>query len=272
MECFCDICGKKLLEHQINRGFKKILCAKHYQQILKYGHTLDAIQRTAQDLNDFTIDRLSETVTINLYSRRSIKVAETKIDFGDLDRVIVKKWRFWKDRVFTGNTNPTSLHHFILGIETGELEKGVVVDHINSDPLDNRKSNLRVTTQQNNLCNKVIQSNNSTTFAGVWYDKTRKKYCAEIKMRGVKCFLGRHDTLEDAVYVRWVAENTLFCEFRSKANDENIAIQISNCQNKSKIEKYVLGRLQDRFPHNIKYRAIEGIEEYSALQFGSAVR
>lgn len=51
-----------------------------------------------------------------------------------------------------GRQTTRKLHRFVVGLENGE--RGVV-DHINRDPLDNRRVNLRVTTQAANLHNKV---------------------------------------------------------------------------------------------------------------------
>lgn len=49
------------------------------------------------------------------------------------------------------------LHRLILGAqdpETGEQLTNLVVDHINRDPLDNRRENLRLVTQRENQRNR----------------------------------------------------------------------------------------------------------------------
>lgn len=51
-----------------------------------------------------------------------------------------------------GRQTTIKLHRHILGLENGA---GGTVDHINRDPLDNRRENLRITTQAANLHNKV---------------------------------------------------------------------------------------------------------------------
>lgn len=55
-----------------------------------------------------------------------------------------------------------------------------------------------------------MQSNNSTNFIGVIYDKTRGKWRAEIMYGGKKIFLGRFNNIEDAKISRLNAEFEYF--------------------------------------------------------------
>lgn len=67
------------------------------------------------------------------------------------------------------------LHTLIMGY-TGNLQ----IDHINNDPSDNRKKNLRIVTPQQNNFNMPIRSNNTSGFKGVCFSKKAKKYLASI--------------------------------------------------------------------------------------------
>ena len=87
-------------------------------------------------------------------------------------------------------------------IEVMGKKKGLVIDHINRNRLDNRKENLRFVTQEVNTLNRSMQSNNKCGEKGVYYDKSRNKYVAEIKVRKKKIHLGRFDTIEEAVSER----------------------------------------------------------------------
>lgn len=75
----------------------------------------------------------------------------------------------------------------------------MVIDHINHNPMDNRKINLRICTRQQNQCNQKKQNKNtSSIFKGVFFDKDRDKWQSTIKVNSRSIFLGRFDTEEEA--------------------------------------------------------------------------
>lgn len=93
------------------------------------------------------------------------------------------------------------LHKYIMKYN-GDL----YIDHINHNTLDNTKRNLRITTNANNLRNGNIRINNKTGVNGVYYDKSRNKYVAKIRVNYKQIYLGRFNTLEEAENARKNAE------------------------------------------------------------------
>jgi hypothetical protein len=54
-----------------------------------------------------------------------------------------------------------------------KAKKGQIVDHRNRDPLDNRKSNLRIVNHRQNMLNRILK--NPTGFIGVNIKRKTKK-------------------------------------------------------------------------------------------------
>ena len=92
--------------------------------------------------------------------------------------------------------------------------KGSQIDHINGNGLDNRKENLRFTTnQQNGFNRKNPNKNNKLGVKGVRCVKNRKKFKAQIRLNGKSIHLGCFNILGDADSVYRIAEEKYFGEF-----------------------------------------------------------
>lgn len=81
-------------------------------------------------------------------------------------------------------------------------EPGLVVDHINGNPLDNRRENLRVVTQQVNSWNRRQSNTNRSGHLGVCFDHRFQLYAAHINGETI----GHFPTLEEAVRARLLEE------------------------------------------------------------------
>lgn len=76
--------------------------------------------------------------------------------------------------------------------------EGMVVDHLNHDTLDNRKSNLKVTTQSCNMFNLDPRKLQGRVPGVKWYE-TRQKWRAVVKVNGKEKHLGYYKEKVDAV-------------------------------------------------------------------------
>lgn len=68
------------------------------------------------------------------------------------------------------------LHRVIVELEGLDW---LQVDHKNRNPLDNRFSNLRLTTDRQQRANTGKQKNNTSGYKGVSWSRNAKKWCAQ---------------------------------------------------------------------------------------------
>lgn len=209
----CSICGRETNKTYNLYGYSCV-CSKHMHQIFIHKHPLDNNPRSNADLNDYTTDGI--TATFNIYNQKNEKNGEFIIDFDDLEKVKYHKWRISHSHVVTGQPSrgtQRDLARIVLDVSAEDIKQNyIVVDHINGNAFDNRKKNLRICHQADNILNKSFMSNNTSGFIGVSYRKKRNKYDPEIRKDNKRCHLGYTQTLEEAVYKRYYAEQLIFKE------------------------------------------------------------
>lgn len=132
----------------------------------------------------------------------TLAIPLTKGMFSIVDKSMVHALNFnWRasirrDGKYCAKNSDTYLHHFVIGHPLN----GLVVDHINGNTLDNRLSNLRIVTVRQNGCNRIDQREGKTSsrYPGVYWNKQKRKWQAQIKFGVRKKYLGRYDSQEEA--------------------------------------------------------------------------
>lgn len=81
------------------------------------------------------------------------------------------------------------------------------IDHINHNRIDNRISNLREITRQENNKNLSMRTTNTSGVMGVYWVKSRQKWNVKIGINGKSINLGYYKLKEDAILVRKNAED-----------------------------------------------------------------
>lgn len=89
-----------------------------------------------------------------------------------------------------GRRGAVALHTLLTGWPT--------VDHINGDGLDNRRTNLRPATNDQNRYNQRKHSNNTSGYKGVTWHERSGRWRARIGVAGRKLSLGLYETAEAA--------------------------------------------------------------------------
>lgn len=87
--------------------------------------------------------------------------------------------------------NGPYMHRVIM-----DCSRSMMVDHINQNTLDNRRSNLRICTRSENTRNRKTPSTNKSGLKGA--QRQGNRWLAAIRVDGQRLLLGRFSTPEEA--------------------------------------------------------------------------
>lgn len=138
---------------------------------------------------------------IPLRRRDGTIAAHALVDADLLPLVAQHAWSYAKDRhgygwvqtnvVKDGKRTTLKLHHLVMGTPPPDY----CIDHVNGDPLDNRRCNLRLCTLAQNRQHQT-KVRGAVEYRGVM--PNGKRYRAVLTHDGVKYHLGTFDTPEEA--------------------------------------------------------------------------
>lgn len=134
---------------------------------------------------------------------KEIKLTRGKsaiIDDDDFEELSKYRWcddgRGYATRhVIAPSGEPKSMK---MHIQIAGLQKGLQIDHIDGNPLNNRRENLRHVTGSQNQYNQKSNRGGSSQYKGVSWHKQIKKWTARIKAEGKTKNLGCFKAEEDA--------------------------------------------------------------------------
>lgn len=123
--------------------------------------------------------------------------AVTLIDEADLPLISGARWHAYHN----GNGLTTYAKSYSMGLMHRAIlqpPSHLEVDHINGNGLDNRRSNLRLATKAQNQANRRPSRTNTSGFKGVSPHAQVRKWKAEIRVAGVRHYLGLFNSPEEA--------------------------------------------------------------------------
>ena len=156
--------------------------------------------------NDYLIK--GDTVIIFM-KRKNGEIMETKVSLIDLEflkSVDVSFFPSWNPRPGKfyvnfhimnkkGRKSKKALHRLIMGDPPG-----MTIDHINHDTLDNRRTNLRIVTQSQNMqnINPNIPKNSVSGYRNVSWHKAMKKWRVRLSINREVIIVGYYDDVHEA--------------------------------------------------------------------------
>jgi hypothetical protein len=117
----------------------------------------------------------------------------------DEDYELVMQWKWYYQNMGYAARKPSQGKHYLMHRVIINAPEGTLVDHINRDRLDNRKSNLRLSLNSENYINKSTKRIGHTSkYRGVCYDPRTKWWMTQVSIGGKRVFFKRYRSEIDA--------------------------------------------------------------------------
>jgi len=178
----------------------KRYCNKHWQRMRKYGDL--ELHPRARTTKVIQVD--GETATLRMANGTDIL-----IDAADIQKAMRYSWCLSKTGYAVANIDGavTKMHRYLLDLPKGEP----IVDHINGNPLDNRRENLRLCTPLENGRN--LRAKKSVSGATGVRITPEGRWRARIMVDHKEIGLGNYSTKEEAIRARKEAEQKYYGEY-----------------------------------------------------------
>lgn len=147
---------------------------------------------------------------------KALRGQEIIVDDEDLSSLEMVQWRIHtlgypcRSVMDNGRYYIVYLHRHLMGLAKGDRR---MVDHINGNPLDNRRENLRVCLHKENARNVRIHKDNQTGYKGIAFNKATRTYQAKIQVDGKSKNLGYFASPDLAHEMYCLAADMLHGEF-----------------------------------------------------------
>lgn len=145
-------------------------------------------------------------------SRKDGTIYETIIDTADLDKVknLGYSWcvtngagtdfYVYSRAKVNGVKKNILLHRWIM-----DAPKGMDIDHISHDTLDNRRSNLRITSRQGNMQNRRAKNSRNRELLNIYWIEDKNMWRVVVNNK----FIGYFKEIDDAKKARDIARTSM---------------------------------------------------------------
>lgn len=169
------------------KNLRRGMCGAHYREWLHTNPTTTMAQRRAA--RPAIIEGDIAKIPLGVDAKDGYAIVDVS------DAHLADKYKFRKTHTtgYASSNESGFLHHNVIG----KPKLCLVVDHINRDKLDNRRSNLRFISNSRNIHNRGLLSTNTSGYKGVF--KSGYRWIAVIIVDGVRIEGEKsYDTPEEA--------------------------------------------------------------------------
>ena len=216
-------------------------------------------------------------VTRNIYFVHDNGEAELKcgdtiilLDAEDVDSVSLYQWSIGIHGYVTSGAGRRQilLHRLVAGVGNGSI-----VDHINRNKLDNRRSNLRLCTCQQNMFTREQQTNNQSGYKGVCKVRTGN-WQAQINYCGRAVYLGCYEDALSAAAAYDNAAKSLFGEyaFLNLPDAEGTEIVQKDIRRKFKLSREQVGDIRFLYSQGMTISELSVMFRHSYTSISRIVR
>lgn len=179
MQVYCDFCGKEFS--------KKLAACKTTKHNFCSRQCAGKFRRQPNVI-----------VFENDYAKIIIESAKyginyALIDLDDVSKVMGYNWCISRKKYVYCNALKADLQRIVLNYY-GNLD----IDHINRNPLDNRKDNLRICSHLENAQNQDARKKNITKIKNIHFRPKHQQYVIDLVYKGKRYYGGCYKTLEEA--------------------------------------------------------------------------
>lgn len=179
---------------------------------MKLKHTLDLCEAKRQPMKNSEFLELNlKDENHSLFGRCRANNSENYFYFSMCDYDVIMDY-CWYENV----TKPSNYHRLVTMVNNKPITMHGLLgmnnpDHINRNPLDNRRENLDNNASKGiQSQNRGLQTNNTSGCKGVHWVKKDKRWIAQIKKDRKVVYLGQYKSKTDAIIARLNAEKIYF--------------------------------------------------------------
>lgn len=201
---YCEYCGKEITQ-RLKKDLKKVK-----QHFCNWEHFISNNSNKVEYKEDYVV----------IYVNYGEKQYECLVDIDDYENKIKnlgKKIHVYKNGycyfcVQKGEkSKKIKLYRYLLDVLD---DNSIIIDHINRNPLDNRRKNLRKANYVLNSYNSSLSKDNFTKNKGVHWMKKRKRWRGSVRINGKIKYTRVFKKYEDCVRETEKIRESMYQEYK----------------------------------------------------------